>query len=576
MSDLDDRAIDDLIRRAQSGEGGELLVIELADALAKLRRAGGAQAIAVALRNVRRGEERLRRTLQTLEFHINNSPMAVAEWGSDFRILSWSQGAERLFGWRADELIGNRFVGGHGLVYEDDIPAVKPQFDNLLAGELPRFTVTNRNLTKDGRILWCQWHNSAMKDDDGHVVSILSQAVDVTDRVVAEEQLRVAKDAAEAANHAKDRFIASLSHELRTPLTPAMALLSTMRDDPRLPPDLCENLQTIHRNVFTEARLIDDLLDATRLSRGEIKLDLTPLDFHHLLGQTLANLESGVSEKELNVSAELTAHRHYVRGDAHRLQQVLWNVIGNAIKFTPPRGKIWIRSDVTDGNALRLQVIDTGVGIEPEHLPRLFQHFERGEAKHRYEYTGLGLGLAIARSLLQRMGGTIWAASDGKDKGTTLTIVLPTCDPPPPRTTAGDSMVGMPAIGAAVAAELAGLRVLLVEDNRPTLQVYTRLLQTSGMRVNGASSVADAIEVIGTSGKTFNVIVSDIGLPDGTGHDLLRHLRAHGCDVPAIAVSGFGTDEDIAASQAAGFSEHLTKPLEADTLEAAIARAARR
>jgi CheY-like chemotaxis protein len=252
-------------------------------------------------------------------------------------------------------------------------------------------------------------------------------------------------------------------------------------------------------------------------------------------------------------------------GDAQRLQQVLWNVLGNAIKFTKSGGDVTVASDNPDAKTLRIRVTDTGIGIAPEHLPYIFEAFERGEAVHRYEYTGLGLGLAIARSLTEKMSGTIKAHSAGAGQGTTLTITFPLA----PAAAKLPVQQVAPTIRKAesVCAHKVE-RVLLVEDHTATAEILSRLIARDGAEVAVARSMDEALAV--ARGGQFDLILSDIGLPGGTGHDLLRTLRAEGNTTPAIAISGYGMTSDIAASRAAGFCAHLTKPVDFDQLRNAI------
>lgn len=507
-------------------------------------------------------EAELRRARETLESHLNNSPLAIVEWGPDFRFLRWNTGAQRIFGWTEQEMIGTRFdTMEPPLIYAEDKPRVMEHVADLLTGKPARASITARNHRKDGAVRWINWHSSSVFDEHGKLLSLLSQGIDVTEQVLAEQMISAAKERAEAASQAKDRFIAILSHELRTPLTPVRALLSIMRDDPRLPDDIRADLQTVARNVEAESRLIDDLLDVTGLSHGQVHFEMRPCDAHAILEQTLATFAVSAGQKSIRLSAQLDATRATLAGDPQRLGQVFGNLLSNAIKFTPPGGGVTVRTDNPDPRRLRVRVIDTGIGIDREHLPRLFAPFERGEARHRYEYTGLGLGLAIARSLLQLMHGTIEAESGGEGAGATFTVMLPTIDAPAAQS---------PPTAPGAPARLAATSILLVEDHVATAEILSRLLRRSGHEVVVAGSVAAAVEL--ARGRTLGLLICDIGLPDGTGHDLLRALRGGGQSAPAIALSGYGMAGDIAASKAAGFAEHLTKPVDFPVLEQAIGR----
>jgi CheY-like chemotaxis protein len=384
--------------------------------------------------------------------------------------------------------------------------------------------------------------------------------VDISDRKRAEDALRQAKEQAERASEAKSEFLATLSHELRTPLTPVLLTVSLMEARSALPDDLRDDIATIRRNVELESRLISDLLDLTRITSGKLQLDEQTVDLHLIVRSAVEICQREVSAK---LTLDLSAIRHFVRGDSTRLQQVFWNLINNAIKFTPADGVITVRSGNAEQGLIRVDVIDTGVGIDAAVLPRLFTAFEQGEARAARQQAGLGLGLAISRKLVEAHGGTISAASEGRGRGAAFQVELPVVDhlvrsagvaPEPP---------------AVVDASARPLHVLLVEDHEATRRVMERLLRQVGHRVTGVTSVASATAAATQNG--FDLIISDLGLPDGSGLDVMRQLRDSYAG-RAIALTGYGMDSDIAASLEAGFAEHLTKPVDLATLEGAIRR----
>ncbi len=372
----------------------------------------------------------------------------------------------------------------------------------------------------------------------------------------------------EAAGRAKDNFLAALSHELRTPLTPVLALVSALRVDARLPEDVRQDLAIIHRNVSLEARLIDDLLDLTRIARGKLELRLEG---------------TGAAQKQIACCEELAEGSHLVRGDAARLTQVLWNLLSNAVKFTPEHGGISVRSriETQDGAAwVAVEVTDTGMGIEPATLPRIFGAFEQGAREITRAFGGLGLGLAISRRIVEMHGGTITAASEGTGKGATFTVRLPLApeEAAAAKPSASPSGTAPHEGAAAVGPELASAHLLLVEDHTDTAQVMTRMLRRAGYHVTAAATVHEALsrvaetqsEVDGSGRpRPVQLVVSDLGLPDGSGTDLMRELRAK-YRLPGIALSGFGMEEDVRAATEAGFAKHLTKPVDFDALLSAI------
>ena len=398
-------------------------------------------------------------------------------------------------------------------------------------------------------------------EDRAFMLSFTRQCAQALERARLFEAERRARAEAERASSAKDEFLAVLSHELRTPLTPVMLTVSLMEQHPGLPDDLREDVATIRRNVELESRLISDLLDLTRIARGKLQLDAQDVDLHLVVRSAVAICQREASAR---LVLDLSATHHMVRGDGTRLQQIFWNLVNNAIKFTGPDGTITVRSTDAEPGRMRVEVIDTGAGIEPEVLPRLFNAFEQGDARPGRQQAGLGLGLAISRRLAEAHGGTITAASEGRDRGATFTVELPV---------AVDESMPVPATPRPVRSKTRtrSVAVLLVEDHEPTLRVMTKLLTLLGHRVTGATSVASAVAAAGQG--RFDVIISDLGLPDGSGLDVMRRLRDQ-YPGRAIALTGYGMDSDIAASADAGFAEHLTKPVDLTSLEAAIHRIA--
>lgn len=381
------------------------------------------------------------------------------------------------------------------------------------------------------------------------------------ERQAAERLLRLRAEAAQAeaesANAAKDRFLAMLSHELRTPLSPVLHTVTLLEDTAADVPELREHLETIRRNVQLEARLIDDLLDLARIRNGKLNLHLQPTDAHEVLQHALEICQQNIATQKLTVDLRLDARLIWLRADPARLQQIFWNLISNAVKFTPPNGVIHIatRDDEANG-CLKVDITDTGVGIDQAKLSRIFNAFE--QASHRGS-SGLGLGLAICKALTEFHGGVIEANSPGAGKGTTFTVSFPATDTSPASET--------PESTAPLASESLFLRLLVVEDHADTAATLCNLLVRRGYVVQSASSCAAALEK--ARDFQFDVLVTDIGLPDGNGADLFLELRKQ-TDRPqlqGVALSGFGMDEDIARSERAGFVEHLTKPIDFHALE---------
>lgn len=385
-----------------------------------------------------------------------------------------------------------------------------------------------------------------------------------SDRLVAEQerqkqerqvhQLNIEKIAAEKANKAKDDFLAVLSHELRTPLTPALAAASYLAEHEDLSPQLREEVTAIRASVQLEARLIDDLLDLTRITRGKIELHLEVVDVHNLLRNSLEIARDKILEKHLDLVVNFGADRHHVWADAIRLQQVFWNLLNNAVKFSKERGRITMRTANEDRRFV-FQITDTGVGIEPEQRDRIFHAFEQGERVISRKFGGLGLGLTISKRLLELQGGAISVHSEGLNRGASFKLSLATIDSPKITT------VSQPTPDQTSARSL---QLLVVDDHPQTLRVLASLLRKQGHKVLTAECVQAAIKLL--EDEHFDGLISDIGLPDGNGCDVMRAAKARQSLV-GIALSGFGMEDDIQRSLDAGFEHHLTKPIDFQELQ---------
>ena len=502
---------------------------------------------------------------------------------------------EALLGFSQKEWVENPFLW-YSQLHPEDRARWGSEFARTCATGV-QFKSEYRLMTRDNRVVWVHGECQVIQDEDGRPVFLQGIAFDITESKRAEEtlrqahnelesrvkqrtaelaqanellraenaqrksvetELRVAKEAAEAASQAKDQFLAVLSHELRTPLTPVLASVEHLARQPNLPDEIAAALDMIRRNVAMEANIIDDLLDLTRISRGKIELRPKTIDAHTVLRHALEVWQRQIEAKRLAVSLSLWADQHYVRADPTRLQQVFWNLIGNATKFTPEGGRITLRSTNDAAGRLIVEVEDTGIGIAKDLLPRLFTAFEQGERTVTRRYGGLGLGLAISKALVEMHHGTLVATSQGAGHGATFTVSLvPTSAPAAER----------PAIVPAAQGNGPTLRILLVDDHEDTARVMSRLLRNAGFEVTTAGSVGEALRT--ADAAEFDLLLSDLGLPDGSGHDLLRGLKTRR-PIRAIALSGFGMDEDVQRSREAGFDRHLTKPASLDVLEATI------
>lgn len=380
-----------------------------------------------------------------------------------------------------------------------------------------------------------------------------------TDIEETRESLGKALEAAESAGKAKDEFLASLSNELRAPLNPVLMAAEAMQGDSGLPKDIRDQAEIIRRNAQLEARLIDDLLDITRVRHGTLRLTPHPVNLHELLSQTEEVVKSDDSGKQVTIEFHKQAVEPFVSGDAARLEQVFWNIIRNAAKFTPQGGRVQVITDNPRPGRVVVHVTDSGVGIDPALLPRIFDAFERAEINAAAQTGGLGLGLAISRAIVELHGGQIRAESAGRGKGATFSVELDTIAKP---ISVSDTPFSL------ARATTPRLRLLLVEDHDPTREVLGRILGRAGHKVYAVANSQEALQIAGGTAP-FDVVISDLGLPDESGFALMRTLKAK-FGLPGIAISGFGMEEDVENAKAAGFSAHLTKPVAFEDLRAAL------
>ena len=577
----------------------------------------------------KRVEEEAQEAHQRLTFHVENSPLAVIEWDSDFRVSRWSASAERLYGWKADEVLGKHVSEWH-FVFHEDVDAVSQVTNRQRVGAELLGIQRNRNYTKDGAVLYCEWYNSVLHDERGKLVSVLSLVLDVTDRKRAEEERsallareRDLRQRAEEADRLKDEFLATLSHELRTPLTSILGWATLIRNGEV---DRVENLdralEIIERNARSQARLIDDLLDVSRIITGNLQLDARPLNLAPIVEVAIDALRPAADAKGIQIGIELDSTKCLVRGDPNRLRQVIWNLLMNGIKFTPRGGRVSLRleccnshtsttafplSDPSPSSYVRLTISDTGDGITPEFLPYVFHRFRQEEGSISRKAGGLGLGLAVVRHLVELHGGTVSAESAGPGRGSIFTVDLPLADERryndladidtqtsferrrTDRDQVGEAAVRSAigstpgkAVKAGVSRPLAGIHVLLVEDDDDSRNLLSLILSRYGAEVTSTASSVEALDSF--MQKIPDVVISDIGMAEEDGYELIRKLRLLPVQgsllggpldvlsrpVPAIALTGYATIKDRDRALAAGYQLHLAKPVEPEELVAAI------
>ena len=546
----------------------------------------------------RQGRERFRALTDGLRNY------AIFMLDPEGRVATWNAGAARLLGRAACDAVGRPYSC---LYTDEDARDETPAADLAQAAALGHREVEGWRRRGDGSKLWANAGITAIRDDLGNLRGFATILCDLSERKRAEERLRQAQDeleervrertaelaeanralrsevaerrrvneevreakeAAEFASRAKDRFMAVLSHELRTPLTPVLLAVSAALEEPARAIDVPAMMAMIKGNIDLEARLIDDLLDLTRATSGQFTLRRATVDAHEAIRQSAELCRAEVDAAGLRLAVEFQAADRFLSVDPARFQQVLWNLVKNAVKFTPAGGRVTIRTFNEGGGPapqgdgrLVVEVADTGVGIDAHVLPKIFEAFEQGGDEVRKRYGGLGLGLAISRSAVEAHGGVLTARSAGRGTGTTLRLELATIPAP-----AVDAAPTAPATARPLPPSR-NLAVLLVEDNHDTLRYLALVLERRGHKVWTAPNLEAARGL--AEGRSFDLLISDIELPDGSGLTLMRELKGSQ-GLPGIAMSGFGSEEDVRLSLSAGFRRHLAKPVDVQTLDAAI------
>jgi PAS domain S-box-containing protein len=510
---------------------------------------------------LQRSEEALIERERELQSLADNSPNIIARFDRNLRYVFVNKSIVRATNKFPLELIGksNRDLRMPEVLSNQWESALEKVFQDGLSHEI-NFSTTDSNGER--------WYESQLVpefDDSGEVSYVLTVTREITEAYQSAQSLARAKEEADSANEAKDRFLAALSHELRTPLSPVkmqIALWSRRQD---LPEWIRPGLEIIHRNINLEARLIDDMLDLNRIARGKIELQFKDLDLHKELLHSIKTVETDALAKKISLTYDFKADFSSVKADATRFQQVIWNLLKNAIKFTPSGGAVRVMTQNSDDmERIKIIVQDTGIGIDPTLLPYVFNAFEQGGPEVTRQFGGLGLGLAISKAIIELHRGIISAESKGKGQGVTFTIDLKVEKPltkefQHPATieneTGKSQFIKNP------------IRILLVEDHEDTATLMTNLLEALGHSVHTVSTVMTALKAV--KSEIFDLIISDLGLPDGHGNEIVRKLNVSKRPV-AIALSGFGMEEDLRRSRESGFDAHLIKPVNIEQLEVTI------
>jgi PAS domain S-box-containing protein len=511
----------------------------------------------------REREAKLKESQERLRLATEAADIGTFDFDPKTGELEFSDRSRELFGIPPEtRMTYDIYLAG---VHPDDRHIVHETVQRVRTpGSTGRFDIEYRTIgIQDGKERWVAERGRAVTDASGEVTRFIGTMLDITDAKNAEMLLQRAKLAAEEANQAKDHFLAMLSHELRTPLTPVLLMIAALRREPTLSDDLRLDLEVLQRNVELEALLIDDLLDLTRIAHGKLELHNDAVDVHAAIEHALSISAGDLLGKKIQVNPRFEAREHQSWADHARLQQVFWNLIKNAAKFTPEGGRIEVSTRNNDAHQIIIEITDNGIGIDPVVMPKIFDAFEQGGRGVTSKYGGLGLGLAISKRVVDLHRGSIAAHSAGPGQGATFVVTLNAME---------TSLLEGPVFFLeSDPADSSHVRILFVEDHADTARVLGRILKNAGFEVSHAASLAKAREL--AAGRRFDLVISDLGLPDGSGLDLMRGLRdAQG--LRGIALSGFGTDDDVAASMAAGFAAHLIKPVEWEQLRVEIERLA--
>ena len=522
---------------------------------------------------LRRSEERFRHMVESVKDY------AIFMIDPKGYIESWNEGAKKIKGYQASEIIGKHF----SIFYpEVDIQSDKPGMELRVAEEVGRFEDEGWRLRKDGSRFWANVIITALKDKDGVLLGFAKVTRDLTDRKYAEEQRlklareQVARAEAEAANRAKDEFVATVSHELRTPLNAILGWARIIRNSKLDEKGFSRALDTIERNAKLQVQLIDDLLDVSRIISGKLRLTVIPLELAPVIEAAIDAIRPAADAKNIRLQVMLDSNTGLVSGDPDRLQQVVWNLLSNAVKFTDKGGRIQVRLEHFDSHVVTT-VSDTGKGIPPEFLPYVFDRFRQADSSITRLHGGLGLGLAIVRQLVDLHGGSVHADSPGENQGATFSFELPLI------IAHGSGRLSLPQEGetrealqegAGVSSVLKGLTVLVVDDDADARELLTAILEHHSARVATAESAAQAYETL--ESLRPDVIISDVGMPSEDGYSLIRNVRLREARDglgwrPAIALTAHARVQDRLRALSAGYQAHVAKPVEPAELVAVIA-----
>ena len=536
-------------------------------------------------------ESDLRESARRFEAVFNQAAVGIAVASLDGRFVKVNHKFTDILGYTAAELEQRTFTD---LTHPDDMIRTNESVRALVEQQLPEFVYEKRYLRKDGSPVWSRTRVAFLRDAAGVVKQFVGVIEDITQRKIADAELgalntrlraaseereklliseRHARAQAEHMSAMKDEFLATLSHELRTPLSAILGWSQVLRHTPFEPEEFARGLETIERNARIQQQLIEDLLDMSRITSGKLRLNIEPVLPVAFVEAAIETILHAANARGIQLARKLDDSTGPMYGDPHRLQQIVWNVLSNAIKFTPRDGRVEISLQRVDSQ-IEIVVADNGIGIQPEFIAQVFERFRQVDSSTTRRQGGLGLGLSIVRHLVELHGGSVSIASDGEGQGTAVTLLLPIQAIHP--TTADDG--ALPAQPEKMpfdfrSLDLTGVSILVVDDHADARELVERVLLECGATVYTAGNADDAVQLV--EGHKPQVMVSDIGMPDVDGYELIKRIRALGAErggsLPAIALTAFARSEDRTRALRAGFLVHVSKPVEAAELVATVA-----
>lgn len=514
--------------------------------------------------------ERSERDQLFLSAIVSSAEDAIISKNLNGIVTSWNPGAEKLYGYTSEEMIGKPISILIPADHQDEEPQI---LDRIRRGEEIEHYQTQR-VRKDGQLVDVSLTVSPIRDSLGQIIGASKIARDVTQSKLAEsrqrEFLREAQDArseaerareqAEAASRAKDEFLVNISHELRTPLTSILGWTQMLMSH-RLGPERQQKaIETIDRQARSQAQLIEDLLDVSRIISGRLRVDFKPVDLKAIVGMALEAVRPGAEAKRIHLQSTFSSGAGPVVGDAERLQQVVWNLLSNAVKFTATGGTVQVEVRRV-ASQVELLVRDNGIGIKPAFLPHLFERFSQADASITRISSGLGMGLSIVKSLVELHGGVVFASSPGEGQGTTFIVKLPISEVREDafRPRPAEEPVAQPPLQQRD--DLRGLRILVVDDQRDTSEMLEFAFNDCGAIVQTAQSAEAALAIFDKWQP--DMLVSDVGMPNVDGYELIRIIREErGSEIPAIALTAMARVQDRLKALTAGYQMHVAKPVE--------------